>query len=366
MPAIRIQLPGVDGPSTISLTGERITIGRSPANTIQIVDRTLSARHAELVREGDHFRLRDLGSTNGTFVNEESVTDFHLRENCRIAFGTLEGEFVAEAGAENDPALITLPSRAEVNSMRTENAELRARLTALEEELATLRKASAPQGDEPTAIVPQAEYDKLLSERTAGKELQHKLEEELVQLRLDLAVLRKDRDNLQVALGSQPPPPIAAEPPAPAYPAARTTSPGTEAPGAPELTPSSPDVRTETAPPEMAAPAAPVPMPAEPNSDAAPSLALKPFVAATKVAAHAAPAPVPPSKPSVPQAAPAGLAPFQKVTSPAAAPRVAGAQPAAAPAARPPISPGLKPRVVATPKPASRPATSGDTQKLSD
>jgi pSer/pThr/pTyr-binding forkhead associated (FHA) protein len=147
MPAIRIQLPGVEGPSTISFSGERITVGRSPANTLQIVDRTLSARHAELIREGDHYRLHDLGSTNGTFVNGESVTDFHLRVNCRIAFGTVEGEFIAEAEAENTPALITLPSRAEVTSMRTENAELRGRITVLEEELATLRKASASQGE---------------------------------------------------------------------------------------------------------------------------------------------------------------------------------------------------------------------------
>jgi pSer/pThr/pTyr-binding forkhead associated (FHA) protein len=76
MPAIRVKLPGNEKESVIPLVGHRITVGRAPNNTLQILSPTMSLRHAELIFEGDHYRVRDLGSTNGVFVDEKQVTDF--------------------------------------------------------------------------------------------------------------------------------------------------------------------------------------------------------------------------------------------------------------------------------------------------
>jgi len=55
------------------LTAPRARIGRDPENDIVIPDRRVSRYHAEIVREGSEFVLRDCGSKNGTFVNGERV-----------------------------------------------------------------------------------------------------------------------------------------------------------------------------------------------------------------------------------------------------------------------------------------------------
>src|SRR5690606_4461669 len=92
MATFRIKLPGKE-PRVIPLRGDRITIGRRPDNTVEIPEPTLSARHAELVRDNGRYRLKDLGSTNGTYVNGEQVSDFHLHGRCIVSFGSFECEF---------------------------------------------------------------------------------------------------------------------------------------------------------------------------------------------------------------------------------------------------------------------------------
>ncbi|MGC3988282.1 MAG: FHA domain-containing protein [Chthoniobacteraceae bacterium] len=111
MPSIRIQFPEKDHPQTIVLRGSRITIGRLPSNTIQISDRSVSGRHAELVQEGDHYRIQDAGSTNGTYFNGHRVSDYHLHESGKITFGTLECEFDAVAGTESAEGMESCPPK---------------------------------------------------------------------------------------------------------------------------------------------------------------------------------------------------------------------------------------------------------------
>ena len=53
----------------IPLAGARTTLGRRPDNAIAFVDVKVSGVHLEIVKEGDGFVLRDLGSTNGTFLD---------------------------------------------------------------------------------------------------------------------------------------------------------------------------------------------------------------------------------------------------------------------------------------------------------
>jgi pSer/pThr/pTyr-binding forkhead associated (FHA) protein len=77
-------------------TEDVITIGRSPDNMIVIEDGSVSSRHAQMEREGDNYRLKDLGSTNGTRVNGLPVKDTILRFDDKVRFGGVESRFESD------------------------------------------------------------------------------------------------------------------------------------------------------------------------------------------------------------------------------------------------------------------------------
>jgi pSer/pThr/pTyr-binding forkhead associated (FHA) protein len=51
-----------------------VRIGRGSGNDIPLQDTQASRQHAEISQQGEQFFIRDLGSTNGTFVNGERLT----------------------------------------------------------------------------------------------------------------------------------------------------------------------------------------------------------------------------------------------------------------------------------------------------
>jgi len=65
----------------------RIAIGRHDSNDLRLRSRTVSNYHAEVLCDGDDPLLRDLGSTNGTYVNEESIERRRLESEDRIRIG---------------------------------------------------------------------------------------------------------------------------------------------------------------------------------------------------------------------------------------------------------------------------------------
>jgi len=70
------------------LTDETITIGRAVENDIVITSKRVSREHARLRREGWRAILEDLGSTNGTFLNDERVlTPVELHDEDCITIG---------------------------------------------------------------------------------------------------------------------------------------------------------------------------------------------------------------------------------------------------------------------------------------
>jgi pSer/pThr/pTyr-binding forkhead associated (FHA) protein len=70
------------------LTGDTVTIGRAIENDIVITSKRVSREHACVRREGWRAILEDLGSTNGTFLNDERVlTPVELHDEDRITIG---------------------------------------------------------------------------------------------------------------------------------------------------------------------------------------------------------------------------------------------------------------------------------------
>jgi predicted component of type VI protein secretion system len=69
---------------------ERTTVGRLEDNTFQIADPSVSSHHAEIVLKGSDLLIRDIGSTNGTFINGEKITEAVLQPGQTLRFGQVE------------------------------------------------------------------------------------------------------------------------------------------------------------------------------------------------------------------------------------------------------------------------------------
>ena len=63
------------------------TVGRTQDNSVRLHDTEISRSHAELIRKGDVYVLRDLASSNGTFVNGQPVTEQELTSGDQLQFG---------------------------------------------------------------------------------------------------------------------------------------------------------------------------------------------------------------------------------------------------------------------------------------
>lgn len=74
----------------VVLRGERMVIGRIAGCDIRIADVNTSRQHAAFVREGAGWAVEDLGSTNGTLVNNKVIDRQTLRDNDVIVVGITE------------------------------------------------------------------------------------------------------------------------------------------------------------------------------------------------------------------------------------------------------------------------------------
>lgn len=86
----------------------RVTIGRHESNDLQLDSRTVSNYHAEILCESGALTLRDLGSTNGTFLNERRVQSEAIHEGDHLRMGN-HHVTVDRAGGEpaSEPAPAT-------------------------------------------------------------------------------------------------------------------------------------------------------------------------------------------------------------------------------------------------------------------
>lgn len=79
---------------------DRVTIGRKPDNTLQIDTKAVSGYHCEVINRQGAYLLRDLGSSNGTYIGKQQVTEHTLRNGEILLLGkTVPVYFVDPAGA---------------------------------------------------------------------------------------------------------------------------------------------------------------------------------------------------------------------------------------------------------------------------
>src|ERR1044071_1390079 len=84
-----------------NLNTPSVVVGRSSKCDIQIDQETISRNHSKIVNTGKSILVRDLGSTNGTYVNDEPVEEYVLRDGDLIKIGRTIFKFLTGGNIEN-------------------------------------------------------------------------------------------------------------------------------------------------------------------------------------------------------------------------------------------------------------------------
>jgi pSer/pThr/pTyr-binding forkhead associated (FHA) protein len=85
---------GAQKGSRFLVTADGVTIGRSPESSIFLDDVTVSRKHASIEKSGTGFTFKDSGSLNGSYVNNESVTEKDLLSGDEIQIGKFHLLFI--------------------------------------------------------------------------------------------------------------------------------------------------------------------------------------------------------------------------------------------------------------------------------
>ncbi len=86
--------------------GGMLLIGRDPLAKVRLSDTEVSRRHAELTCGLEGYRLRDLGSANGTLVNGRAVQDVLLVSGDRLQLGQTQMVYVGATQGKSPPGLL--------------------------------------------------------------------------------------------------------------------------------------------------------------------------------------------------------------------------------------------------------------------
>ena len=115
--ALRLISP--DGTQSFDLRdGVPVIVGRAPTCDLPVFDPTISRRHAEIVADGDTLRLRDLGSSNGTFVNSIKVEQHIAVPGDLVAFGKVPFRLTEYAALVMEPVPTPRPAPAGATIVR--------------------------------------------------------------------------------------------------------------------------------------------------------------------------------------------------------------------------------------------------------
>ncbi|HSE40264.1 MAG TPA: FHA domain-containing protein, partial [Acidobacteriota bacterium] len=122
------RLVAIDGPlkgKTIPLDAAETIIGRDSSVQIPIHDSSLSRRHCKVFKANDEFRIADLESLNGTFVDRIPIKEKALDHGNEIEIGHSVFLFLTQEDDQRIPEAILVDSTDEPRStvqLRTEDA----------------------------------------------------------------------------------------------------------------------------------------------------------------------------------------------------------------------------------------------------
>jgi two-component system, cell cycle response regulator len=99
--ACLVVIYGLDLGRKYNVDRPSIVVGRSSKADIQIDQESVSRNHCKLINTGKSIMLRDLGSTNGTYINDELVDEYVLRDGDLIKIGRCIFKFLSGDNIEN-------------------------------------------------------------------------------------------------------------------------------------------------------------------------------------------------------------------------------------------------------------------------
>ncbi|MDO8364982.1 MAG: FHA domain-containing protein [Actinomycetota bacterium] len=100
LPGAHASLVVRNGPQAgeaLSLDAPITRLGRHPDSEISLDDITVSRRHAEIVRDGSTYTVRDAGSLNGTYVNHTRIDEAPLHQGDEVQVGKFRLVFFMKA-----------------------------------------------------------------------------------------------------------------------------------------------------------------------------------------------------------------------------------------------------------------------------
>ncbi|MBI3877807.1 MAG: FHA domain-containing protein [Verrucomicrobia bacterium] len=103
MPRLVLLSEGFTG-RAFELKAERTTIGRHEDNSFQIPASSVSGHHAEILLQGNDILIKDLGSTNGTYLNGTQITESVVQPWQTVRFGTIEARVELSPTPPGPPA----------------------------------------------------------------------------------------------------------------------------------------------------------------------------------------------------------------------------------------------------------------------
>jgi len=99
---LRLRGQVADQARTWPLESPNVLVGRSSRCAVHLPDGTVSKEHAEIAREGEVWRVRDLGSRNGTRVNGRDAREpLVIRSGDQIEFGQVVLDVVSDGAPSN-------------------------------------------------------------------------------------------------------------------------------------------------------------------------------------------------------------------------------------------------------------------------
>src|SRR3954469_10894850 len=103
MPKLVVLSEGLTGRSH-ELKIEKTTIGRLEDNAFQIAEQSVSSHHCEVLLKGNDVVVKDLNSTNGTYINGEKISEKPLKPGQILRVGSVEVRLEGDGGAAATPA----------------------------------------------------------------------------------------------------------------------------------------------------------------------------------------------------------------------------------------------------------------------